>query len=256
MMVTVDPQERIRICRRRFESAPESRAFAPLADALRQAGELEAAQALLRSGLERHPAFHAAQVILGHTLLDAGRTGDAGRVLQRVLTHDPQNVVALRLLTEDARSRHAWREAVPLLERLSSLEPHDERWTLALAEAQANQRHPDPEAAPETSFATMTLVEIYLAQGYRAKAMMALRQMQDAAPERQDVKDKIAEIGILEQAASAGKPVVGIGGESGTGSGSSWSARRRELLAAKRALEKQNFESWIKRLRSDESPSP
>jgi cytochrome c-type biogenesis protein CcmH/NrfG len=256
MMVTADSQQRIRICRERYESAPQSRAFAPLADALRQAGELEAAQTLLEAGLARHPEFPAAQVILGHTLLDAGRTGEAGRVLQRVLAHDPQNVVALRLLTEDARSRHAWHEAVPLLERLCALESHDERWAQALAEAREYGNQPDPGAAPETSFATMTLVEIYLAQGYRAKAMMALRQMHETAPDRQDIKDKIAEIGILEQAATTGKPVVQVGGEGGLVSAGAGAAGRRELLAAKRALEKKNFETWIKRLRSDESPPP
>lgn len=248
-MLSSELDKRIRICRQRFEAAPDSRLFAPLADALRQAGLYEEALVLLEEGLVKHPDFAAAQVILGRALLDAGRADHARRVLQTVLERDRENVVALRLLTEDARSRQAWSEAVVLLAQLVRLEPDDARWPAALTEARANHNVSDPADVPETSFATMTLVEIYLAQGYRAKAMTALRQMQQREPDRADVQAKIAEIGILEESA-------GGGGVAGADKGPLSLAQRRAVMAAKRAGEKKSFEEWINRIRSDEEATP
>jgi len=254
-------QHRIRISRQRQEAAPHSRAFAPLADVLRLDGQYEEALALLEEGLTRHPDCHAAMVILGHTLLAAGRADHAAEVLRRLLELDDENVVALRLLTEDARSRQAWAEAVPLLERLCELDPDDERWPLALSEARTNRHVPDPADVPETSFATLTLVDIYLAQGYRAKAMTALRRMQEREPERKDVAGRIAEIGILEgaPAPSLESLTPGAGqaaGVDGMDNGMAAAANRREMMATKRAEEKKSFEEWIDRIRTDESPTP
>ncbi|MHB8079844.1 MAG: tetratricopeptide repeat protein [Candidatus Krumholzibacteriia bacterium] len=65
---------------------------------------------------------------------------------------------------------------------------------------------PEPAAVPVTepepaspvperqSFATRTLAEIYLAQGYREKALTVLREILARHPERDDVAAKIAEI--------------------------------------------------------------
>ena len=244
-------QHRIDTCRQRFEAAPEGRAFAPLADALRQAGRHEEALALLDEGLARHPQFHAAMVILGHTLLDADRSEHARKVLERVLDHDSENVVALRLLAEDARSRREWGAAIPWLERLAVLEPDDERWVRALSEARANRnipRGPRGAGGPDASFATLTLVEIYLAQGYRSRALAALRQMQQREPDRQDIRDRIAEISLSEEVLPGDEP-AGTGGRNRPLEG-------REVRAAKRAAEKKSFEAWIDRIRTDESATP
>ncbi len=248
-----DPQHFIGIWRQRFAAAPESRAFAPLADALRVAGEHAEALKLLEDGIVRHPDFQAAMVILGHTLLDADRSDHARKVLLRVLESDGDNIVALRLLTEEARSRQAWEEAVPLLARLSKLDPDDERWPRGLLEAKANCKRVNPAKSPETSFATMTLVDIYLAQGYLGKAMTALRQMQAREPERRDLQAKIDEIGLLEEGTgtvrsepAAPAPSVATG----------QAVDRRSVLAAKRSEEKKNFEAWINRIRTDERTTP
>jgi tetratricopeptide (TPR) repeat protein len=248
-MLNGDLQQRIERCEQRLVTAPDSRAFAPLADALREAGRYEEALPLLEAGLVQHPQFVAALVILGHTLLDAGRGEHARKVLGTVLERDAENLVAVRLLTEDARSRRAWDEAVTLLAQMVLLDPDEPRWPQALSEARANRIAGDPAEVPETSFATMTLVEIYLAQGYRAKAMTALRQMQSCEPERADIQKKIAEIGILENPAGAepGEGTAAVGGASTA------YAQRRTLMAAKRAEEKKSFEDWIGRARTDES---
>ena len=254
-MTTDQQQQQIAIWRRRFAASPNSRIFAPLADSLRLAGQHTEALTLLEEGIVRHPNFQAAMVILGHTLLDADRSEHARKVLKRVLDADPDNVVALRLLTEEARSRQAWDDVVPLLVRLSQVDPDDERWPQGLLEAKANRRRPDPTNVPVTSFATMTLVEIYLAQGYLGKAMTALRQMQVREPERLDIQDKIREIAQLDVAtetAADALPDIASDGADMPGD----LPDRRSALAAKRSEEKKNFEAWISRIRTDERSAP
>ncbi len=248
-----DQQQKIRLWRQRMDAAPHSRAFAPLADALRQAGHHKEALTLLEDGLARHPEYQAARVILGRTLLDTGRSERAGEVLRGVLENDGENVVALRLLTENARSRQAWREVVPLLEKLSVLDPDDERWPQALSEARRNQSIPLAADVPETSFATMTLVEIYLAQGYRSKALTALHRMREREPGRQDIADKIAEISITRAPGTGKADRVAEAEEADMESGA---GGRSDLQAAKRARDKKAFEAWVERLRADESATP
>ena len=244
-------QEQIRTCRQRFEAAPQSRAFAPLADLLRRDGRHAEALTLLEDGLLRHPGFHGAMVILGHTLLDAGRSDHARRVLRTVLEHDPENLVALRLLAAEAGGREDWGAVVPLLERLLAVEPETDAWQTALAEARGHlaaaateartavaAAGPDRQVA-EASLATMTLVDIYLAQGYRSRALAALQQMLERDPDRQDVRERIAAFGpVTEDAGPSAQP-----GDASAG---------RQLRAVRRAREKQSFADWIDRLHGDE----
>jgi tetratricopeptide (TPR) repeat protein len=242
---------KIDIFTQRLAQDPHSRVFAPLADLLRQDGRWEDALELLEDGLGRHPEYVSALVIKGRTLLDAGRMDQARQALARVLELDAENFVVLRLLTEDARSRQAWEESIPLLEKLVVLDPDDDRWPGALAEAKQFAARDLPTGFEGSSFATMTLVDIYLAQGYRDRALAALNQMAAREPERKDVLQRIAEIqaegpsvpgGLESRAPSIQSPVgppAGLGGQQ----------------VSKRSSEKKKFEEWINRIRQDGGPS-
>lgn len=50
---------------------------------------------------------------------------------------------------------------------------------------------PAPSPVPGASHITMTMVDIYLAQGYREMAITALEEILEANPGRQDVQDKL-----------------------------------------------------------------
>lgn len=243
--------QKIEIFSARLAQDPYSRVFAPLADLLRQAGHLEDALELLDDGLGRHPDYLSAMVIKGRTLLDAGHVDQARVVLARVLEQDPENFVVLRLVTEDARSRQAWEESIPLLEKLVVLDPDDDRWPGALTEA----RHfaaQDISAGPmDSSFATMTLVDIYLAQGYRAKALAALNQMAVLNPERTDVPQRIAEI----QAVGPSNPADPGDGTTQPQAPAETSSGFGDRHTVRRSTEKKKFEEWIDRIRQEGGPS-
>ena len=239
-------ERKIDIFTQRLAQDPHSRVFAPLADLLRQAGRCDDALELLDDGLGRHPEYVTALVIKGCTLLDAGRVDQARQVMACALELDAENFVVLRLLTEDARSRHAWEESIPLLEKLVVLDPDDGRWPGALTEAKQFAARDLPFGSEESSFATMTLVDIYLAQGYRGKALAALNQMMAGEPDNMDIQQRIAEIQAEGPSAPAGlesripsSPATSHGGS----------------RAAQRSNEKKRFEEWINRMRQDGGPS-
>ncbi|MEN8007830.1 MAG: tetratricopeptide repeat protein [Candidatus Krumholzibacteriota bacterium] len=240
----MDLTRKIDIFSERLSEDPHSRVFAPLADLLRQAGRGEDALDLLDDGLGRHPDYVSALVIKGRTLLDLGRIDQAREVLARVLELDGENFVVLRLMTEDARSRQAWDESIPLLEKLVVLDPDDERWPGALAEAKQFARRDRPSVSTSSSFATMTLVEIYLAQGYRDKALEALEQMASREPDRPEIQRRITELKSAGPVAAAEK-----GTAASPGAGAPEEPQLRP--AARRTHEKKQFADWINRIRQD-----
>jgi len=121
------PQTRIELERllARYRQAPESRLFAPLADAYRSVGQVDAAVRLLQDGLQHHPGYVSALVLLGQCELDRQREEVAEKTFARVLELDPENLVALRYRAEQARRRGALERAVEILRRLLEIDPFD-----------------------------------------------------------------------------------------------------------------------------------
>ena len=249
----MDLEKKIELFSLRLSADPHSRVFAPLADLLRQAGRFDDALELLDDGLGRHPEYVSALVIKGQTLLESGMLDQARSVLGQVLELDRENFVVLRLMTEDARSRQAWNEAVPLLEKLVVLDPDDQRWSGALSEARKFLASDGPSEATVSSFATMTLVDIYLAQGYRTRALDALREMAAREPGREEVQQRIREIEAMDSAPPE-SPVPGMPPSSGMGTGVA--ADRIRLKADQRSSEKKQFEEWISRIRQEGGSLP
>ena len=110
----------------------------------------------------------------------------------------------------------------------------------------------------------MTMVEIYLKQGYRTRALAALASMLEENPGRQDVQKKIDEINDLGEAAgstasdfaekmdnissSAKDQLLSDGGADNPKSGHV--RKSRNSRAAKRDEEKKQFEEWLNKFPS------
>lgn len=249
-----DRQEKIERLRKRLRAAPDSKAFAPLADELRKDGQVEEALGLLEDGLARFPDYLTAMVILGHTLVDSGRADHARKVLVRVLDLDPDNFVALRLLALDAFDQDIWHLALPWLDRLVKLEPENPLWAEMLLKARLDAEESGQilpaEVPEEDGFATMTMVDIYINQGYFAKALAALKLIQSRDPGRIDVKTRLAE--VLTRMDSQGNAAAD-GQPSGHGSVELGSRRKRGAeKAAKRIRDKEQFNAWIDSIQPEE----
>jgi predicted Zn-dependent protease len=261
-----DRQQRIARFRDRLTADPEAKVFAPLADLLRGEGRIEEALVILEEGLTVHPGYISGRVVLGRTLLESGQAARAREVLLGVLKSDAENLVVLRLLVEEATVRGAWSEARPHLEYLSALDP--ERWAKALSDLPADTpvpgyfppaREPDPEVGAvdpvDPSFATMTLVDIYLAQGYRDKARAALERIQAREPDREDVAERLAQLGP-ESGPLAGSMFPGALGALPQEDKDLLPAEQRARKTVRRTQDKLKFQDWLSKLREDERPTP
>jgi len=194
----------------RWEREPFSRAFVPLAEEYRRLGRLAEAEKACREGLQRHPNYHSARVLLGRTLLELDRLDEAAEEFRRVLEIEPQNLLAGRLLAGIYRSQGRWGDALETFRRLQLFYPDN-----AEVRTQVYQLERGPEGgggrasgpaaeipAPEDALATNTLAEIYLRQGLIDRAVAVYENMLRADPDNHAVRRRVAEI----QGADPGPP--------------------------------------------------
>lgn len=232
---------------KRMRTGESGAAFLRFADLLLAADRAEEALKILEDKVAGGNAYPGALLQLGRLLFQRGRDLEARSHLLRLLGDDPGNKLALVELADRAAAGQRWDEASRYFQRLSELDPRDNHWEERLRNAR-NEAANRPGGAGLNSGAgyrplpTMTLVEIYLAQGYRDKALAVLQEMSAADPDRQEVQDRIREI---EQGLSA--PLQGV--PLGAGPLSSQLERVRREAAERRAEEKQMFQSWVNNLR-------
>jgi len=79
----------------------------------------------LREGLGRHPDFISGHVVAGWLSLDRGRPEEAEAQFRAALDLDPQNIAALRALSDILLERGDGLEALGVLEQLSHEDPID-----------------------------------------------------------------------------------------------------------------------------------
>jgi len=249
----VDRQERIEAYRRRLGDDPRSGVFVPLAELLAVDGDVDEAVTVLEAGLARHAASVPARVVLGRILLTSGRAARGRELLAEVLAADPDNLVARRLLADDCRTRGDWDQAVGHLEGLVASDPGNERWVRDLEEARRRAAGaPLPGTAGAPGFATMTMVDICIAQGYQARAAEALRRILAVEPDHAEARRRLD---AIEAAAAAGGPAT-AGPAAPSPAGESVAERAQDDRQRRRAEQKAQFAEWIDRVRQDGEQQP
>ncbi len=146
---------------RRYTENPEGRFFAPLADAYRKAGQVNRALELVRAGLQKHPDYLSAHIVLGRCLLDQGNDTEAASTFDAVLALDAENIIALKSLAEIAErggkavEARQWLQKLLVVDSMNSEAAADlQRLGGALAVQPTQEIAPVAEAAsPEISFA-------------------------------------------------------------------------------------------------------
>jgi len=116
---------RIKELTEKLRKSPGSRVFMELAREHHAAGGFEEAARICREGLEKHPAYHTARVLLAKSLLGLGLHDEASAELLTVLGQAPDNVMARRLLAEAYTGARRYEEAQRTLEELLRLHPDD-----------------------------------------------------------------------------------------------------------------------------------
>jgi tetratricopeptide (TPR) repeat protein len=105
---------------------PESRAFAPLAEAYRKANRLEDAIRTARSGLEVHPGYSGGLLVLGRALYETRELDPAAEVLKKAVADSPENYLGQKFLGKVLKDKGDLKGALRALEAANFLSPEDE----------------------------------------------------------------------------------------------------------------------------------
>jgi thioredoxin-like negative regulator of GroEL len=111
---------------RRFAENPQGFSFAPLAEAYRKSGDPERALGILQPGLELHPDYIPASIVLGRCQLDLGRDAEAEAAFGHVVGLDAENVIALKALADIAERANRLDEAATRLRQLLDVDRSNE----------------------------------------------------------------------------------------------------------------------------------
>jgi tetratricopeptide (TPR) repeat protein len=104
---------RIEELRRRVHADPASIAFAALAEEYRRSGAYQEAIETCRTGLQRHPSYLSARVTLGRALIELGDYATARQELEAVLKVAPENLAAIRAMSDIHQRTHRAPEPAP-----------------------------------------------------------------------------------------------------------------------------------------------
>ncbi|MDF1525571.1 MAG: tetratricopeptide repeat protein [bacterium] len=116
---------------------PQSRAFAPLAEAHRKTGRLDDAINVARAGLELNPGYSGGLVVLGRALYEKGELDNAIEVLLEALKDTPENYLGQKFLGKVLLAKGENKGALTALDAANLLSPEDEEVTRLLDEVRS-----------------------------------------------------------------------------------------------------------------------
>ncbi|MBA3758936.1 MAG: tetratricopeptide repeat protein, partial [Gemmatimonadales bacterium] len=111
---------------RRYAENPHGLTFAPLAEVHRKNGDVARALELLTAGLELHPNYIPASIVLGRCHQDQGDLPAAEAAFAHVLRLDDENVIALKSLADINERQENFADAENWLRRLVSVDRSNE----------------------------------------------------------------------------------------------------------------------------------
>jgi len=183
---------------------PRSTIFVSLAETYRKIGLFNDAREIVVKGLEQHPDFGPAYVVLARIECQLENYDASCAGFERALTLDPDSLAALVGYARVKLLLHHDDEARDLLLHARSLSPADpviNKMLLGLAPAPEVEEEIAPviKSAPSapnnlTSLASTTLADLYLAQGLTEKALALYRQLLSRNPDNLELRRKIREV--------------------------------------------------------------
>ena len=199
---------------RKYENAPDSYVFAPLADAYRKSGMLEEALEICKKGLRKHPLYPSGKVVLGKCYFDFGEVDEAESSFEEVLGLDAQNLVALKYLGMIQAGRGDLDAARGHFKRILAIDPENREIASMLEDLQVAEdtgvtpprrsvKDKDFEGEPillgddggtSDELATTTLADIYAAQGYKEKAAKIYNEVLQRQPNDEAIKKKLSDL--------------------------------------------------------------
>jgi len=143
---------------RRYAENPHGLTFAPLAEVHRKNGDVPRALELLTAGLELHPNYIPASIVLGRCHQDLGDLPAAEAAFAHVLRLDDENVIALKSLADINERLEHFSEAENWLRRLVSVDRSNDEAREQLRRLEGRKKA--AEVAPEPAAAAAPTLEV------------------------------------------------------------------------------------------------
>jgi tetratricopeptide (TPR) repeat protein len=125
---------------RRYAENPQGLTFAPLAEVHRKNGDVSRALVLLRPGLELHPDYIPASIVLGRCHFDLGDLPAAEAAFNHVLALDGENVIALKALADISERLSRFDDAERWLRTLLSVDRSNDEARTQLERIEGSRR--------------------------------------------------------------------------------------------------------------------
>jgi tetratricopeptide (TPR) repeat protein len=138
---------------RRYAENPQGLTFAPLAEIHRKNGEAQRALDLLSSGLEHHPNYIPASIVLGRCHMDLGDVQKAESAFLHVLALDGENVIALKALADISERLLRFDEAERWLNTLLTVDRSNDEAREQLQRVEISRRQAEVATSAEPSSA-------------------------------------------------------------------------------------------------------
>src|SRR5215210_5726318 len=142
---------------RRYAENPHGLTFAPLAEVHRKSGDIPRALQLLRIGLELHPNYIPASIVLGRCHQDLGDLPAAEDAFGHVLRLDDENVIALKSLADINERQNKLEDAERWLRRLVTVDRSNEEARHQLQQLEVLKEQARKQAVPSVSAAPVEL---------------------------------------------------------------------------------------------------
>jgi tetratricopeptide (TPR) repeat protein len=149
----------------RWRENPNGLTFAPLAEAYRKQKDLQRALDILFPGLEKHPDYIPANIVLGRCYWDLNDLSGAERAFTYVLGLDSENVIALKALADITERLVRYDESVRWLGALLVVDRSNDEAQAQLARVHELQRQQAegsaavPQGAAEVAEAAPAVAE-------------------------------------------------------------------------------------------------
>ena len=133
---------------RRYAENPHGLTFAPLAEVHRKTGDIARALELLTAGLELHPNYIPASIVLGRCHQDLGDLPSAEAAFTHVLRLDDENVIALKSLADINERLDRFSEAENWLSRLVAVDRSNDEAREQLRRLEARKKEAEAAGGP------------------------------------------------------------------------------------------------------------
>ena len=198
---------------KKLNNNPESLVFVPLAESYRKSGMLDEAIETCVKGLQLHPSYMSARMVLGRAYMEKKMYEEAETEFRKVASADVNNIMAHSLLGQNYMKQAKFADAIKEYQKVLTLNPDDitAQQMLNKALELARQSAP-PKGAPAGSSGggaveqdkkkNLSRAEELSKQGDIENAIRLYRLILEADPENLVVRQRLKDLELRKVKAS------------------------------------------------------